>query len=165
LISDAQLDHVAIAVHDIARAIPIFVDALGGRFLFAGDNEQQGFRFAQFGFPHGGKVEFVSPLRDDGFVARFLASRGEGVHHVTLKTNDIEAALSELRGSGLEPIMVNLSSPQWKEAFLHPKDALGTLVQIAQSQFGDEELARHHLSDHSGSDHRHLTFEELGSGR
>lgn len=165
MISDAQLDHVAIAVHDIGRAIPVYADALGGRFLFGGDNDAQGFRFAQFKFPNGGKVELVTPLSPDGFVARFLERRGEGVHHVTFKTGDIEAAIAELRASGLEPMMVNLRTPQWKEAFLHPRQAAGTLVQIAESQFTDEEVARHHLSDHGDAGHRHLTFEELFSSR
>jgi methylmalonyl-CoA/ethylmalonyl-CoA epimerase len=163
LITDAKLDHVAIAVHDIASAVPVYVDALGARFLFGGDNERQGFRWAQFGFPNGGKVEFVTPLTPDGFVARFLQQRGEGVHHVTLKTDDIEAAIAELGAAGLDPMMVNLGNPEWKECFLHPKQASGTLVQIAQSRFTDEDLARHHLADHADSGHRHLTFEELAS--
>jgi methylmalonyl-CoA/ethylmalonyl-CoA epimerase len=165
LISDAKVDHVAIAVYDVARAIPIYADVFGARYLFGGDNARQGFRWAQFEFPNGGKIEFVAPLVPDGFVARFLAARGEGVHHVTFKTADISAALAELRAGGLDPIMVNVDHEAWKEAFVHPKQALGVLIQVAQSVFSDEEVARHHLSDHSRSDHRHLAFEELGSGR
>ena len=165
MIEDARLDHVAIAVHDVERALPIYCDALGARFLFGADNDRQGFRFVQFGFPGGGKVEFVSPLTSDSFVARFLERRGEGVHHITLKTDDIRGALDHLRDSGLEPVMVNLDNPEWQEAFLHPSAALGVLVQLAQSRWGDDEVARHHLEDHSRSDHAHLTFEELLSGR
>jgi len=165
VITDAKIDHVAIAVHDIARAIPIYAETFGARYLFGGDNTRQGFRWAQFTFPNGGKVEFVAPLVPDGFVARFLAARGEGVHHITLKTEHISAALEEVRSGGLEPIMVNIDGDDWKEAFIHPKQALGVLVQIAQSRFSDEQVARHHLSDHSKSDHRHVAFEDLGSGR
>jgi methylmalonyl-CoA/ethylmalonyl-CoA epimerase len=165
MIADAKIDHVAVAVHDVARAIPIYADVLGAAYLFGGDNRRQGFRWAQFAFPNGGKIEFVAPLDPDGFVARFLAARGEGVHHVTLKTGDIGAALDGLRAGGLEPIMVNTDHDDWKEAFVHPRQALGVLVQIAQSRFSDAEVAQHHLSDHSRSDHRHLAFEELGTGR
>ena len=165
VIPDAKIDHVAIAVHDVARAIPIYADAFGARYLFGGDNTRQGFRWAQFTFPNGGKVEFVAPLTPDGFVARFLAARGEGVHHITLKTEDIASALAAVRAGGLEPVMVNIEGRDWKEAFIHPKQALGVLIQIAQSQFADDDVAKHHLSDHSRSDHRHLAFEDLGSGR
>lgn len=165
MIEDAKLDHVAIAVANLARAIPIYVEGFGGRFLFAGDNGRQGFRFAQFAFPNGGKIEFVVPLNNESFVARFLERRGEGVHHITLKTDDIHAALAGLRTAGLEPMMVNTANEQWKEAFIHPRDALGVLVQVAQASLSDEEMARHHLLDHGTADHHHLTFEELLSGR
>src|SRR5205823_10023207 len=53
---DAHIDHVAIAVRRYEAAIPFFVDALGGAFLFGGENAAQGFRWAQFRFPNGGKI-------------------------------------------------------------------------------------------------------------
>ncbi len=165
MIKDAQLDHVAIAVHDIAGAVPLFVDALGGRYLFGADSDEQGFRFAQFALPQGGKIELVAPLSPDGFVARFLARHGEGVHHVTLKTEDIEAALAALAERGVPVMMVSTDREEWKEAFIHPRDAHGVLVQIAQSSWTDGEVAEHHLSDHTDAGHRHLAFEDLGFGR
>ncbi|HEX9695328.1 MAG TPA: VOC family protein [Actinomycetota bacterium] len=157
---DAQLDHVAIAVRDIRAAMRIYCDALGATFLFAGDQHDQAFRFAQFRFPGGGKIELVTPL-GDGFVQRFLDARGEGVHHVTLKTGDIERALAHLRSTGVEPFGANTGGEEWKEAFIHPRDANGTLIQIAQSAWGDEEMARHHLSDHAGAGHRHIAEHDL----
>jgi catechol 2,3-dioxygenase-like lactoylglutathione lyase family enzyme len=54
---DAKLDHVAIAVRDVRSWIHLVVDALGARFLFGGDVEEQGFRWVQFAFPMGGKVD------------------------------------------------------------------------------------------------------------
>src|SRR5688572_23536795 len=96
---DALVDHVAVAVHSIATAAPLFVDALGGKFLFAGENASQGFRWAQFRFPHGGKIELVTPTSPDGFVQRFLDRRGEGVHHMTLKVPDIVRSIEHLRAS------------------------------------------------------------------
>lgn len=157
---NTQLDHVAIAVHDIRAAMRIYCDVLGATFLFAGDQDDQAFRFAQFRFPGGGKVELVAPL-GPGFVQRFLDERGEGVHHVTLKTPDIAAALAHLAETGVIPINVNTEGEQWKEAFIHPRDAHGTLIQIAQSAWGDEEVARHHLSDHSDAGHRHIAVTDL----
>jgi methylmalonyl-CoA/ethylmalonyl-CoA epimerase len=165
MIPGARIDHVAIAVHDVASAMPFYVDALGGSFLFAGDSEEQGFRFVQFTFPFGGKIELVTPLDADGFVARFLSRRGEGVHHVTFKTDDIAAAIAHLEDRGVPVMNVSIDRAEWKEAFVHPKDAHGVLIQIAQSAWGDEEAARHHLTDHSRAGHRHPSLEELGFGR
>jgi methylmalonyl-CoA/ethylmalonyl-CoA epimerase len=158
---DAQVDHVAVAVRNIGSALPLFVDALGGEFLFAGENLSQGFRWAQFRFPNGGKFELVTPLSNDGFVQRFLERRGEGVHHVTLKVPDIARSIAHLRGQGVELMRVSTEHPSWKEAFIHPKDANGVLIQIAQSAYSDEESARHHLTDHETADHRHIRLADL----
>ena len=158
---DALVDHVAVAVHNIGAAVPLFVDALGGRFLFAGENGAQGFRWAQFRFPQGGKIELVTPIAGDGFVQRFLDRRGEGVHHVTLKVPDIVRSLEHVRERGIEPINVRIDHPSWKEAFIHPRDGHGVLIQLAQSRYSDEEAARHHLSEHDEADHRHLRLEDL----
>jgi methylmalonyl-CoA/ethylmalonyl-CoA epimerase len=158
---DAEVDHVAIAVRDVGAAVPLFVDALGGEFLFAGENHSQGFRWAQFRFPHGGKIELVTPTTADGFVQRFLDRRGEGVHHVTLKVPDIVGAIAHLREQGVELMRVSTEHPSWKEAFIHPRDGHGVLIQIAQSRFSDEEAAAHHLTDHETADHRHLRLADL----
>jgi methylmalonyl-CoA/ethylmalonyl-CoA epimerase len=157
----AQLDHVAVAVRSVAAATPFVVDVLGGEFLFAGENASQGFRWAQFRFPGGGKIELVTPIGTDGFLQRFLDRRGEGVHHVTLKVPDIHAAIAHLRARGIDPVGVQTKGRRWKEAFIHPRDAHGVLFQIAQSAATDEETARHHLSDHAGADHRHLRLADL----
>ena len=158
---DAQVDHVAIAVRSVAAARPLFVDSLGGEFLFAGENKAQGFRWAQFRFPHGGKVELVTPIDGEGFVQRFLDRRGEGVHHITFKVPDIVRSIEHLEKQGVPLVNVSTTHPSWKEAFIHPKDAHGVLIQLAQSAFSDEESARHHLTDHETADHRHLRLEDL----
>jgi methylmalonyl-CoA/ethylmalonyl-CoA epimerase len=159
---DAAIDHVAIAVRDLARAIPFYTDTLGASFVFAGDQRSQGFRWAQFRFPHGGKIELVTPLTPDGFVARFLDRRGEGVHHVTFKVPDIAKSIAHLTDRGVPLFNVHLDRDDWKEAFIHPRDANGALMQVVQSAFSDEEVARHHLAPHDeAAGHRHLTFDDL----
>jgi len=158
---DATLDHVAIAVRSFAAALPFVVDALGGSFLFAGEQPAQGFRWAQFQLAGGGKLELVTPIDAESFLARFLEDRGEGVHHVTLKVPDVTTAIAHLQSQGVPLTGVSLENPGWKEAFIHPREAHGTLVQLAQSPWSDEDTARHHLADHAGADHRHLTLEDL----
>ena len=158
---DATVDHVSIAVRDLGAAIPFYTETLGAVFLFAGERHDQGFRWAQFRFPGGGKLELVTPGGSDGFVARFLDRRGEGVHHVTLKVPDIERSIAHLEDRGVPLFNVSTDRPDWKEAFIHPKDANGTLIQLAQARFSDEDVARHHLEPHDPGSHRHLSLGEL----
>ena len=137
-----ELDHVAVAVHSIRDALRLYRDVLGGEYLMGGD--QDTWRWVQVCFPGGGKVELLEPL-GEGFLSRFLERRGEGLHHVTFKTDDIQAAIAQVEGGGYELVDVRLDDPDWMEAFLRPSGAHGTLIQIAQSAHSDEE-ARHVLS-------------------
>jgi methylmalonyl-CoA/ethylmalonyl-CoA epimerase len=143
LVRGATLDHVAIAVRDPGPAAQLFRDILGGRFLMGADSASQGFRFVQYRFPGGGKVELVTPIAEGSFVSRFLDRRGEGMHHITLKVRGIEAQIERLRGGGVEPVLVDLTDDTWKEAFIHPSRAHGVLIQLAESPFPDDEVARH----------------------
>ncbi|MFC5138030.1 VOC family protein [Actinomycetospora rhizophila] len=128
-----RLDHVAVAVRDVGAAAALFSGALGGRFLFGGDNDHQGIRVAQFVLPGGMKIELISPLRDDAPVARFLERRGEGVHHLTLLVEDVEVAVARLTGLDYEVVDVDLTSRHWREAFVRPRSAFGTLLQLADT--------------------------------
>ncbi len=142
LVRGARIDHVAVAVRDVTAAARLYRDVLGGEFLFGGDVADQGFRFVQYRFPRGGKVELVTPIAD-GFVSKFLDSRGEGVHHVTYRVEDIETQVERLRAAKVRLTLVNLANPNWKEAFLHPRDAHGVLIQLAESPHQEDETARH----------------------
>jgi methylmalonyl-CoA/ethylmalonyl-CoA epimerase len=142
LVRGARIDHVAVAVRDVGSAASLYRDVLGGRFLYGADQPEQGFRFVQYRFPSGGKVELVTPL-GDGFVARFLERRGEGIHHVTLRVQDLAAQVQRLRTAGHPLIGISFDDPDWKEAFIHPRDAHGVLIQLAESPHEDDETARH----------------------
>jgi methylmalonyl-CoA epimerase len=135
-----RFDHVAVATRAIRPALPLFRDALGGDYLMGGDVDAT-WRWLQLRYPGGGKVELLEPL-GDGFLSRFLDKRGEGLHHVTFKTDDIDAAIGDLRGRGFELVDVNLGDPHWKEAFLRPSRSHGTLIQIAQSSQPDDVAAQ-----------------------
>jgi methylmalonyl-CoA/ethylmalonyl-CoA epimerase len=142
LVQGASLDHVAVAVRDLSAAARLFRDVLGGEFLMGSEIEHQSFRFVQYRLPAGGKFELVTPMAE-GFVSRFLERRGEGVHHVTLRVERIEEQIERLRAGGVNLTLVNLSNPHWKEAFIHPSNAQGVLVQLAESAHSEDEAARH----------------------
>ena len=136
-----DFDHVAVAVHSIKAALPLFRDALGGEYLMGADQDGT-WRWVQFRYANGGKVELLEPL-GEGFLSRFLERHGEGLHHVTFKTDDIRAAIEHVQSLGYEVVDVSLSEPSWQEAFLRPSKAHGTLVQIAQSAHSDDAAAEH----------------------
>lgn len=133
-----KLDHVAVAVHSIKKALKLYRDTLGGEYLMGGDVSGV-WRWLQVRYPNGSKVELLEPL-GEGFLSRFLERRGEGMHHITFKTDDIAWAISHVETMGYEVVDVNLSDPNWKEAFLRPSTAHGTLIQIAQSSAEDDAI-------------------------
>jgi hypothetical protein len=66
------------------------------------------------------------------FLDRFLAARGAGPHHLNFLVTDIDRALARIKAFGIKSIGVSLADPAWREAFLHPRDAYGIVVQVAQ---------------------------------
>src|SRR6185503_4862643 len=94
-----------------------------------------GFYWGQLRFANGMTIELLEPadISENDFLRRFLDRNGPGPHHVTFKVADIVAALGQVEAAGYRPVSVNLDNPGWREAFLHPKDAPGIVVQLAQS--------------------------------
>jgi methylmalonyl-CoA epimerase len=133
-----RMDHVAFATWDAAPHVRLLTEILGARFVDGADEPHNGFRWLQFALP-GGKIEIIEPLNRDGFLYRFLTRRGEGVHHVTLYVKDIAASIDQLRGEGYDPVDINIGHQFWKEAFLHPRETNGVLIQLAQ--VGDPDLS------------------------
>lgn len=131
-----HLDHVALATRDAPSALRTLVGDLGGTVLSGGQG--LGFRPMQvyLGDPTGGmKVELLEPwdTEHNDFLARFLDRHGEGPHHLTFKVDDLASTLAEVEAAGLTPVGVMLEDPIWREAFLQPGDAHGTVVQLAES--------------------------------
>ena len=127
-----RLDHIAIALPRIADARSVLEAVLGGvpeRMQPAG-----AFRWASWTYAGGGRIEILEPLGADGFLHRFLAAHGPGVHHVTFKVPDLDAICRRAEGHGYGIVGRDESDPAWKEAFFHPKQALGIVVQLAEAE-------------------------------
>ncbi|MDP9326058.1 MAG: VOC family protein [Candidatus Dormibacteraeota bacterium] len=126
------LDHLALGAHDMDAVAERFSRDLGGREVAR--FREPSWDGLQLAFAGGIRLEVLQPLDDprDDFLQRFLEHTGPGPHHVTFKVPDIEATLRELAAMNVEPVKVDLSDPNWKEAFLHPKLGLGTVVQLAE---------------------------------
>jgi catechol 2,3-dioxygenase-like lactoylglutathione lyase family enzyme len=130
-----DLDHVAIATNDISAALDVLVGRLGGTIFAGGDG--YGFRWVQVRIGTGAAAMTVELLiewqpEQNDFLARFLARHGPGQHHITFKVSDIVATLDRVHTAGYKPVSVDLRDPHWKEAFLQPREAHGTVVQLAE---------------------------------
>ena len=128
-----ELDHVAVAVERQSDAWPRYAGDLGARWRSQLDT--LGFASAQLTFGRGIKLEVLEPDRveEDDFLRRFLDRHGPGAHHLTYKVPDITVALTAAEAAGYHPVGVDLSDPEWKEAFLPPSEALGIVIQLAES--------------------------------
>ena len=127
------LDHVAIAVKDLDRAIALYRDAFGLELAEVEEVPEQQVRTAIFG--HGmGRIELICPTVNDSGVAKFLEKRGEGLHHICVEVEDIEAAMAALKEKGA-PLIDQTPKPGAggaKVAFIHPKGTHGVLVELRQ---------------------------------
>jgi methylmalonyl-CoA/ethylmalonyl-CoA epimerase len=128
-----KINHIAVAVSDIDASLAFWRDALGLELAELRDVPAEA---AQIAFlPVGGtEVELVRPTTDDSGLAKYIAKRGEGLHHLCLETDDIEAMLAQLKEKGIQ--LIN-ESPRTgadgkKYAFIHPKSTGGVLVELYQ---------------------------------
>lgn len=132
-ISAIDLDHVALAAERWRDLWPQYAGELGGTWLAGGNST--GFASCQVALGGALNLEMLEPfaVEDNDFLRRFLDRNGPGPHHFTFKVSDIVAALTTAEAAGYRPVGVNLGDPEWQEAFLHPKDAPGVVVQLAES--------------------------------
>jgi methylmalonyl-CoA/ethylmalonyl-CoA epimerase len=126
------LDHIGIAVRDLARAAHLYGDVLGGELVRGGDDHELGLRTMQFRLPPGVKIELLTPL-GDSYLTRYLDKHGEGFHHATILVGDLRSATAELEAEGYEIVDFDDSMDTWQEAFIRPSSGFGTLLQLVTS--------------------------------
>src|SRR5262245_46297338 len=131
--SGVKLDHIAIGLLRAEDALELFEEKLGG--APAGGHAGVAFGFRQWEFAGGGRIEVVYPMGPpDGFVHRFLARGGPRVHHVTLKVPSLDETCARAARLGYDVVGTERSDPYWQEAFLHPKQAHGIVVQMVEQR-------------------------------
>jgi methylmalonyl-CoA epimerase len=138
----AVLDHVGIAVQDIEAALAFYRDALGLEVEAPEDVLTQRVRARHI--PVGGpKLELLEATAPDSAIARYIDTRGPGIHHITLRVDDIRAALEHLKARGVRLVdpEPRLGAEQALVAFIHPSAAHGVLVELKQPALSDVEGA------------------------
>jgi methylmalonyl-CoA/ethylmalonyl-CoA epimerase len=129
----ASLNHLAVAVTNLEEALAFYRDALGLTLERVEDVPSEAVRVAFL--PLGdGEIELMQPTREDTGVAKWLAKRGPGMHHVCIQVSDIAATLARLKAHNVE--LINPEPVQKPDgtryAFVHPKSAFGVLVELYQ---------------------------------
>ncbi len=128
-----EIDHVAIAVSDLEAAIAYYGDTFGAEVAHRELVESDGVEEALLRVADS-YIQLLTPTRDDSPVARFLQSRGEGLHHVGYRVDDCAAALDAVKAQGGRVIdeAPRPGSRGTTVAFVHPKGAFGTLIELVQ---------------------------------
>ena len=128
-----QINHVAVVVEDMEKALSFWRDVLGMALHELRDVPAENSQVAFLPLP-GSEVELVMPTTDDSGIARYLARRGPGMHHLCLEVDDIDGMLSQLRSQGIRLINEEprLAADGKKYAFIHPESTGGVLVELYQ---------------------------------
>ena len=126
-----RIHHVALVVEDLESALAFWRDVLGLPLAAVQDVPEQEARIAFL--PAGeAEVELVLPTTADSGIARYLARRGPGMHHLCLEVSDLDAMLERLRLSGVRVIHAEpaVGAEGRRMAFLHPESTQGVLVEL-----------------------------------
>ncbi len=132
-----RIDHVAIIVRSIEQALVFYRDTLGiePSEIREVPSEQVRIAFLPLGGPGVSEIELVEPLSANASLNRFLEKRGEGLHHICLEVEDIDAALRELREKGA-PVLDQepRQAAEGRAIFLHPKGTSGVLLELVERE-------------------------------
>ncbi len=128
-----RIDHVSIAVRDYEKARRFFQEILGATPGAGADDGSLKFFWKIFSLGDLSRIELITPTESGSFLDGFLKNREGGVHHITLQVANIQHARQTLDRAGI-PYFGYHEYPGgvWKELFIHPKDAFGVLIQLAE---------------------------------
>jgi methylmalonyl-CoA/ethylmalonyl-CoA epimerase len=128
-----KIDHVGVAVRDLDKAIAHWRDAMG--FVYEGRErvESEGTEVAFFHIGES-RIELLAPLGDDTPIGKFIAKRGEGVHHLCFAVDGIERQLVALDGAQVPLIdkTPKAGAHNCRVAFVHPKGSNGVLIELSE---------------------------------
>lgn len=131
-----KIDHLGIAVRDLSSALKVYA-AIGLRPESTEEVPSEGVRIAFLAVGEA-RLELLEPLGADTVIARFLERRGEGMHHLAIAVDDIEAAVARARAGGLQVIdeKPRQGARGRRVAFVHPKSAGGVLLEFVENLRG-----------------------------
>ena len=128
-----RFDHIGFAVHSIGEARKFWEDKMGATLRTISDHHSGDFKIGIFDLD-GLCVELLEPIDPDGFLAKYLEKRGEGIHHITLQTKDLKTEAERLEAQGIRVVDKHYSVDEGGvDAFLSPKSTHGVLIQLGEN--------------------------------
>ena len=126
------ISHTGIAVKDLDAAVKIYTEALGAEMGEIHNAPESGMRAAMIS-AGGSTLELIEPVGEGGTIAKFIESRGEGIHHLCIEVDDIVKTLADLEAKGMRLIdKVPRQGIEGKVAFIHPKSMNGVLIELLE---------------------------------
>jgi methylmalonyl-CoA/ethylmalonyl-CoA epimerase len=128
-----KLNHIAIVVEDIDQALAVYRDAVGLHVENVVEEPAEAVKVAYLPTPTG-EIELIQPTSGDSGVAKYLAKKGEGLHHICLEVEDIEAAAGRMVAQGMQVLGEGRTNKRGdKYIFIHPKSAHGVLIELYEA--------------------------------
>ena len=128
-----KIDHIGIAVKSLAEAVKVYQDAIGLSVSGYDEVDDQGVRVAMLSIGES-RIELLEPTRADSPIEKFMSKRGEGIHHIAVRVDDIEEALERLKAAGARLIdsAPRRGAHDTRVAFIHPSSTHGVLLELVE---------------------------------
>lgn len=128
-----KIDHIGIAVKSLQTAVKVYEDALGLKVSGYDQVDDQGVRVAMLALGES-RIELLEPTGPDSPIEKFMLKRGEGIHHIAVRVDNIEAALERLRAAGARLIdsTPRRGAHNTRIAFIHPSSTHGVLLELVE---------------------------------
>lgn len=138
-----RIDHVAIAVRDLETAIETFEKLLGAKLVAKRTGRMSGALTAVAYLKFGESIIALdAAVEPEGFIAKFIVKRGEGLHHVGLEVDDLDGLVADLEARGVRIPQKALRGKDRREIVLSPRDAHGVTFQVIEWADGDQPLEK-----------------------
>lgn len=128
-----NIDHIGIAVKSIAEALKVYEQAIGLKIAGFDEVDSDGVRVAMLDTGES-RIELLEPTRSDSPIEKFMSKRGEGLHHIALRVENIQEALDRLKASGallIDP-KPRRGAHNTRVAFVHPSSTHGVLLELVE---------------------------------
>jgi len=127
-----KIDHIAIAVNDLKKSIEQWKSCFKIKECYIEEIEERGVKLAQLKIGEGASIELVTPLGEKSNLSNFLKNKGEGIHHICFKVQDIDKSVIELKRQGVrfvseEPVIGANGS---RIIFIYPDNLNGVLIEL-----------------------------------
>ena len=128
-----KIDHIGIAVKSLTEAVKVYQEAIGLSVSGYDEIDDQGVRVAMLSIGES-RIELLEPTRADSPIEKFMSKRGEGIHHIAVRVDNIEEALERLKAAGARLIdsAPRRGAHDTRVAFIHPSSTHGVLLELVE---------------------------------